>query len=119
MIPDSFEYQRPTSLDEALSLKEQGAVCLAGGTDLVVQLRDEKLKPSMIVDIKALDELKGIRRGEDGLFIGAATPAQELAEHADAQCYRALVEGASVLGCYEIRQRATVGGNICNASPSA
>jgi CO/xanthine dehydrogenase FAD-binding subunit len=119
MIPDTYEYRKPQTLAEALTLREQGALCLAGGTDLVVQLRNEEKTPSLLIDLKAIPELQGVRPTEEGLFIGAATPIQDVIEHDAVRRYQALVEGGGILGCYEIRQRATIGGNICNASPSA
>jgi CO/xanthine dehydrogenase FAD-binding subunit len=119
MIPASFAYHRPTTLTEALELKAQGALCLAGGTDVLVKLREEKIAPSALVDLKAIEEMRGIRTEGEGLFVGAATPIQDLVEHPALAPYQALVEGGGVLGCYEIRNRATIGGNICNASASA
>ncbi len=119
MIPN-FEYIKPKTLEEAFScLETEGSVILAGGTDIAVNLREGKLNPRLVIDIKALQELKGIKGTADGIWIGSLEPVQRVVEHALIQPYSALVEGAGSLGCLEIRYRATIGGNICNGSPSA
>lgn len=119
MIPN-VPYIKPKTLTEAFSLLEkEGSVALAGGTDVVVNLREEKLHPQLIVDLKGLEELKGIKEIPEGIWIGALMPVQKAVEHPLAAPYTALVEGAGSIGCKEIRYRATIGGNICNGSPSA
>lgn len=119
MLPD-FDYVKPKSLTEALEyLEKENSLALAGGTDVVVNLRAEKIRPGIIVDIKGIDELKGIRRIDEGIWIGALTAIDDVVHSPLLSPYRALVEGAGVLGCLEIRYRATIGGNICNGSPSA
>lgn len=120
MIQNNFEYKKPKSLEEMFEfLKQEGATLLAGGTDVMVVLRDEKINPSLLVDIKGISELNGIKETEEGVWIGAATPVQKIAENPITQKYRALSEGAGAIACYELRLRATIGGNICNGSPSA
>jgi carbon-monoxide dehydrogenase medium subunit len=95
---------------------------LAGGTDLVIRLRDGSFAPSVVVDVKGVPELApGIRATPDGgLWIGATTTMTEIAGHPvirrDAA---ALAEGAAVVGSVQIRNRATLAGNLCNASPAA
>lgn len=119
MIPNAL-YIKPKTLEEAFSfLEKEGSVALAGGTDVVVNLREEKLNPELIVDLKGLEELKGIRETPEGIWIGALEPVQKVVEHPLIKPYTALVEGAGSIGCLEIRYRATIGGNICNGSPSA
>lgn len=119
MLPD-FEYVKPKSLNEALEyLETEGSQPLAGGTDVVVNLRAEKIAPRMIVDIKEIEELKGIEKTKEGVWIGAATIIDDVVRSPLLSAYRALIEGSGVLGCLEIRYRATIGGNICNGSPSA
>lgn len=121
-MPGSFDYFRARTIAEATAaLKQEGAVVLAGGTDLLVNIRGNKLHPRLVVDIKGLPELKGIRETrEGGLWIGALTTMKEIAINTLIQeRYKALAAAASVMGCYEIRVRATIGGNICNASPGA
>ena len=120
MIVSDYRYERPATLPTLLELAAQeGAKLLAGGTDLLLVMREERVSPTLVVDVKAVEELRGIYPTQDGLFIGAAEPAQAVVEHPLTQVYQALVEGAGHIGCYEIRQRATIGGNICNGSPSA
>lgn len=117
-----FEYLRPKTIDEAVAaLQEENTAVLAGGTDLLVKIRAGNLAPRLVVDLKDLSELKGIRVIEgEKLWIGALTTMKELTLHPLIQSrYKALAEAASVMGCYEIRVRATIGGNICNASPGA
>ena len=119
MIPN-IEYIKPKTLEEAfLLLEKEGSVALAGGTDVVVNLREEKLNPQLLVDIKGLEELRGIKEVAEGIWIGALEPVQKTVEHPLIAPYTALVEGGGSIGCLEIRYRATIGGNICNGSPSA
>lgn len=120
MIIANYEYAKPTSLPELYRLAEtENAVKLAGGTDLMLELRDQKISPPLVIDLKGLPELRGIREENGGIFIGAGEPVQAVVEHPLCQPYTALVQGAGHIGCYEIRWRATIGGNICNGSPSA
>jgi len=120
----AFAYERPTRLDDAIALlTEQGADArlLAGGTDLIIRLRDGSIRPRTVVDLKRIVELDAeIRDGEGGLTIGARTVMTDIA--ADERVrhdYEALAEGAAVVGSAQIRNRATLAGNICNASPAA
>lgn len=120
----AFAYERPTSLGDAIALlAEQGseARLLAGGTDLIIRLRDGSIAPRTVVDLKRIGELDGeIRERDGGLVIGARTVMTAIA--ADPRVrrdYQALAEGAAVVGSVQIRNRATLAGNICNASPAA
>jgi carbon-monoxide dehydrogenase medium subunit len=120
----AFAYERPTHLDDALDLLgEHGpeARLLAGGTDLIIRLRDGSIRPRIVVDVKRIAELDGEIREDDGhLTIGAWTTMTVIA--ADERIrreYVALAEAASVVGSVQIRNRATLAGNICNASPAA
>ena len=121
----TFAYARPTRLAEAVSLLEahgSDARLLAGGTDLIIRLRDGSARPRLVVDVKGVPELApGIRAGSDGaLVIGATTVMTDIA--ADPLVRRnapALAEAAAVVGSVQIRNRATLAGNICNASPAA
>jgi CO/xanthine dehydrogenase FAD-binding subunit len=120
-----FAYERPAHLDDAVALlAEHGpdaARVLAGGTDLIIRLRDGTLRPGVVVDVKRIAELDGsIRETGDVLRIGARTTMTDIA--ADSRIrrdYTALAEGAAVVGSVQIRNRATLAGNICNASPAA
>ncbi len=121
LIP--FEYVKFHNIKEAsLFLEEhkEDAHILAGGTDVIIKVRSKKLQPKYLVDIKGIKELGGIKRDDDTLTIGALTTVNEVAEHEYVKEYfPVLRDGAFTLGDYEIRNRATIGGNICNASPSA
>lgn len=120
----AFAYERPTSLDDAVALlAEHGpeARLLAGGTDLIIRIRDGSIRPQIVVDLKGIAELDGeIREGDGRLTIGARTVMTDIA--ADERIRRefeALAEAASVVGSVQIRNRATLAGNVCNASPAA
>jgi CO/xanthine dehydrogenase FAD-binding subunit len=120
----AFDYERPTHLDDALALLvEHGpeARPLAGGTDLIIRLRDGSTRPRIVVDLKRIAELDGEIRERDGhLAIGARTVMTDIvADQRVRRDYEALAEAASVVGSVQIRNRATLAGNICNASPAA
>jgi CO/xanthine dehydrogenase FAD-binding subunit len=119
----AFEYVSPASVEEAVSLlsgMNGGARPLAGGTDLLVQLRAERFRLGRVVDVKAIPELNEVRLSlADGLTLGAAVPCYRIYEDAAIKAaYPALVDSVSILGGIGIQGRATVGGNLCNASPS-
>jgi CO/xanthine dehydrogenase FAD-binding subunit len=120
----AFEYVRPASLGDAVALLAErggGARPLAGGTDLVIRLRDGSIRPDVVVDVKALRELPGaIEEAGGRLVIGARVVMTDIA--ADPRVRRhfpALAEAALVVGSAQIRNRATLAGNVCNASPAA
>jgi CO/xanthine dehydrogenase FAD-binding subunit len=120
----AFSYDRPGHLDDAIAvLAEHGpeARPLAGGTDLIIRLRDGSIRPRIVVDVKGIAELDGeIREGDDHLRIGALTVMTEIAsDERIRRDYQALAEAAAVVGAVQIRNRATLAGNICNASPAA
>ncbi len=120
----AFDYERPATLAEAVAiLAERGpdARVLAGGTDLVIGLRDGTATPSVVVDVKRIPELAPSIQEEDGrLVIGAGTVMTEIAEDPVVRRrFRSLAEAAEVVGSIQIRNRATLAGNICNASPAA
>jgi len=119
-----FEYVAPGTMKEAVAIlgANHSARILAGGTDLLLQQRhDPRWRGDLVVDIKRVRNSDELRLDEKrGLTIGpAATMGQVEAAHAVRQVYPALVQGAEVVGSVQIRNRATVVGNICNAAPSA
>lgn len=123
----AFEYHAPTQLDEAVEILHQhgtAARALAGGTDLVVQMKEGVTRfpfPSHLISLKLVSQLQGIDFGEvDGLRIGAAvTMAEVSGSPLVRQRFLAIAEGAGVVGSFQTMNIATVGGNLCNAAPSA
>ena len=118
-----FEYVAPRTLREAISLlaeKGERARVLAGGTDLLVQLRSRRFELDRVVDIKHIPELDELSFGpRRGLRIGAAVSCSRLYNDPDVvERYPGLIDSASIIGGVQIQGRATFGGNLCNASPS-
>jgi carbon-monoxide dehydrogenase medium subunit len=119
-----FQYVRPGTLDTALAiLNESGTAArlLAGGTDVLVRLRSGHIRPGVVVDVKRIDDLdSGITQVGSVLRIGArCTMAELLASRRVRGSFPALIEAAAVVGSVQIRNRATLAGNLCNASPAA
>ena len=119
-----FEYVAAQSVGEAVSLlaeKGQKARVLAGGTDILVQLRTGRRNIERLVDIKDVPEVYGLSYDpQEGLQLGAAAPCYRIYRD-DAVCraYPGLIDAASMIGGIQIQGRASVGGNLCNAAPSA
>ena len=118
-----MNYEAPTSVEAAvaaLAAADDEARIFAGGTDLLVQLREEMIRPSLFVDIKRISETRTITVDDSRVRIGAAVTGAELSEH---QAVKALlpgvVEAVELIGSAQVQGRATVGGNLCNASPAA
>jgi carbon-monoxide dehydrogenase medium subunit len=119
-----FRYIRPRTFDDALNvLAEHGAAArvLAGGTDLLVRLRLGHVQPAVVVDVKHARGLPGdIVRTESSIRIGACAVMTDIIADATIRtAFPALIESARVVGSVQIRNRATLAGNICNASPAA
>jgi len=117
----SFDYHRPTTLAEALRLKREapGARFIAGGTDLMVRLREGRATPPALISLRGVGELSLIDLGAP-IRIGAATPISEILEHVGLrEVHPVLARAARTLGSVQVRNAATVGGNLCNASPCA
>jgi xanthine dehydrogenase FAD-binding subunit len=120
----AFEYAVPKTITEAVALlAEQGdrARILAGGTDIIVQVREGRRAVDLLVDVKNIPELNELTFDpRQGLLIGAAVPCYRIVEQADiAKAYPGLVDAVSLIGGVQIQNRASVGGNLCNASPAA
>lgn len=120
----AFDYVAAQSLEQVvslLSLHGPDARILNGGTDLIVQLRGGTQRASLLVDIKPIIEVNQLTYDPiQGLSIGSAVPCWRLCSHpAVMQYYPGLVDAASLIGGTQIQSRATVGGNLCNASPAA
>lgn len=120
---ETMRFEAPGSVDEAVALLAGaggGGRILAGGTDLLVQLRAGMVSPSLVIDVKKIDEMMTISE-TDGVFtIGAAVPSAELGEHPTLKkVWPGVVEAMDLVGSTQIQGRATLGGNLCNASPAA
>ena len=97
-----------------------GAKILAGGTDLLVQLRAGRLAADTIVDIKHIPEVRAIAAEDGGFRVGAAVSGAELGEHPDVRrVWPGVVEALELIGSAQIQSRASLGGNLCNGSPAA
>jgi carbon-monoxide dehydrogenase medium subunit len=118
-----MRYEAPESLDRAVALlagANGDARVLAGGTDLLVQMRSDVVEPELIVDIKRIAETRSIGRERGGWRIGAAVTGAELKEHPELKAeWPGVVEAANLIGSTQIQGRATLGGNLCNGSPAA
>jgi carbon-monoxide dehydrogenase medium subunit len=119
-----FKYYAPNSLEEALSLlnnQMEKVKVLAGGTDLIVQMKNGNPRPAIIVDAKKIPELNRLD-WDDGksLYIGAAVPLSKIITYPPVmQKFSILYQACSIIGSMQLRNRGTIGGNICNAAPSA
>lgn len=117
------QFTAPTTVRSAVRCLAEGGKnpkVLAGGTDLLVQLRAGRVKPTTIVDLKKIPELKVIKTEKGGFRIGAAVAGAELNAHkAVKKAWPGLVEGLDLIGSTQIQGRASLGGNLCNGSPAA
>jgi carbon-monoxide dehydrogenase medium subunit len=121
MLPREVGYARPSSLAEAIGLLEanEGARALAGGQTLVNVMKARAASPDGLVDLAGLEELKGIELGSDGsLEIGAMTTATEIVESAEARARPILGEVCGQIADVQVRNRGTIGGNICANDPT-
>lgn len=121
-MPMPLAFHSPGTVDEAVALlaHDPAARPLAGGTDLIVQMRSGRSVPSSIVDLKRIAAMRGVRRRGDGFAIGAATPCTALKkDEALSRAWPGVVEAANLIGSVQVRNRASMGGNLCNASPAA
>ena len=119
----ALRYEAPTSIDAATNLLTQnpnGVKVLAGGTDVIVQMHSERIEPDLIVDIKNIPELKQIKETNNGFKFGAAISGKELMLNTKFNnVWPGVMDGVRLIGSLQIRGRASVGGNLCNASPAA
>jgi carbon-monoxide dehydrogenase medium subunit len=119
----SFDYAAPTSLKEATALLAEvngTARILAGGTDLLVQLRERLREADLVVDVKRIPELMELSyTPRQGLRLGASVACYRIYENGDVSAaYPALADAARIVGGWQIQSRASVGGNLCNSSPA-
>ncbi len=119
-----FRYIRAQNAEHAATLLQQQegrARILAGGTDLIVALREHRIEADLVIDIKGIPEVDELTfDAHDGLRLGAAVPCHRIYRHAEVvRRYPGLVDAASLIGGIQIQGRASLGGNLCNASPAA
>jgi CO/xanthine dehydrogenase FAD-binding subunit len=117
-----MQYQSPASIDEAVAALATigGARVLAGGTDLLVQLRSGSASPAAVIDIKNIAGLRTISETAEGFRIGAAVSGAEITDHeALVRAWPGVTEAAGLIGSTQVQGRASLGGNVCNASPAA
>ena len=119
----SLNYAAPTTVDDAVKLLAGAsglAKVMSGGTDLLVQLRSGRLRPDLIVDTKKIPGIIGIREEAGGFVIGAATPGAVVEAHPGLnKAWPGVVEALDLIGSTQIQGRASLAGNLCNASPAA
>jgi len=119
----NLSFSAPTTVDEAVRAlaSAQGlAKPLSGGTDLLVQMRSGRVRPEVIIDLKRIPELIGIREESDRFVVGAATPGTMVYENESlTKAWPGIVEGLDLIGSEQIQGRASLAGNLCNASPAA
>ena len=119
-----FSYEAAATVDEAVSLLAAGgprARVLAGGTDIIVQLREGLREADLLVDVKKVPELMSIDYSpQRGLNLGAAVPCYRIYDDPQLQAaYPAICDAAHIIGGWQIQSRASIGGNLCNSSPAA
>ncbi|MGD8813075.1 MAG: xanthine dehydrogenase family protein subunit M [Anaerolineales bacterium] len=123
MIDPETRLEEPTNLPDVIALLseyEGKAKLIAGGTDIVVDMRNGDLRPEMLVSLARVEGLHAIEEIDDELWIGALVTPNELASNRDLPNWLpALIEAAHCMASYPIRNIATIGGNLCSASPSA
>lgn len=118
----SPQFHSPDTVTGAIALlsADPSARPLSGGTDLIVQMRSGRVSPGSVVDLKRIKGLQGITRDGDVFVIGAATPCTALKADRDlVAAWPGVVEAANLIGSVQVRNRATMAGNLCNASPAA
>lgn len=116
-----FEIALPTSVDECVkALSGAGAKLVAGGTDLLPQMKNGLLRPGTVVDLSGVAALRALEADAKGLRVGAAVTARTLERDARVRgAYASLADSGALVGSVQVRNLATLGGNICNAAPSA
>ena len=120
---EPFDYVKPTTCAEAsaiLTAHGDRARILQGGTDLIIRIRGEFVRPAVVVDLKGLPGMRTLAFDpEKGLSLGAAVTMNEVASDPDVNAFfRMLAEACATVGSHQLRNRATIGGNVCNASPA-
>ena len=119
----NFDYRMPKSLDEVSNILEHSELqprFLAGGTDLVVAMRNHRLQPGLVIDTKRVHELNELSFDDHVMTLGASVTCRTLCQDAQvSRSFPALIDCATLIGGTQTQGRATLGGNLCNAAPSA
>ncbi len=120
---EGMRYEAPETLQAAVALLAGAAGTariLAGGTDVIVQMETDLIEPTLLVDIKKIGEMRQIASENGGFRVGAAVPGMEIVSHAAfCNAWPGVVDGVKLIGSIQIKGRASMGGNLCNASPAA
>ena len=118
-----LRYEAPATVDAAVALLAgaKGVTrILAGGTDVMVQVHADMVEPELLVDIKRIPEMHGITKEAGGFRVGAAVSGMQMMDHKEfAKAWPGVIDGVKLIGSMQVKGRATVAGNICNASPAA
>jgi carbon-monoxide dehydrogenase medium subunit len=118
-----LRYEAPETLGAAIALLADAkgpAKVLAGGTDVIVQMETDLIEPELLVDIKKIPELRQIKAEKGGFRVGAAVSGMDLVDHAAfAKAWPGVIDGVKLIGSIQVKGRASMGGNLCNASPAA
>src|SRR3990172_7392757 len=114
-----LRYEAPQTLEAAVALLAGAnglARVLAGGTDIIVQMQSDLIEPELLVDIKKIPEVRKITSENGGFQVGAAVTCMELTEHAAfTKAWPGVIDGVKLIGSIQVKGRATMGGNLCNA----
>jgi carbon-monoxide dehydrogenase medium subunit len=120
---EGLRYEAPETLQAAVALLAGAtgpARVMAGGTDVIVQMETDLIEPRLLVDVKKIPELRQIVAENGGFRIGAAVPGMEIVNHAAfTKAWPGVIDGVKLIGSIQVKGRASIGGNLCNASPAA
>jgi len=118
-----MDFHSPSTIDELSSLlinNSEKKYLLAGGTDLLVQMQSQIIEPTSVIDLKNISEMMEIKEETDGFFVGAAVSGMTIIEHQEfSDAWPGVIDGVKLIGSIQIKGRASMGGNLCNASPAA
>ena len=119
----NMRFESPTTAEAAAALLAGSsglAKVLSGGTDILIQMRAAVVKPELLVNVKGIDEMTSVKIENGGYRFGAAVPCMSLVENKEfASTWPGVIDGVNLVGSVQVRGRASVGGNLCNASPAA
>ncbi len=119
----ALTYHAPNSIDDAIKILADASLApkvLSGGTDLIIQMQRPKAPEALVVDVKKIPGMRDAEWSEDGLTLGPAMSCAEFTKRQDIKSiFPSLVEAAYLIGSTQVQGRASLGGNLCNASPAA